>query len=175
MFLRALATSLAMLVLVGCLGGSGPADADLAAWLDDGCDEVLQWARERPVLPEAPPTLGGLAPGPVVAYTDELAAGADSLTLRLRALGPPGNEAADHLYDDLLASLAEVSTGASSVADEYRSEAAIPLNELTPLLREATDLSVGVSTAFRAFSRDPEVGPIVVEIPSCEAVSAIIG
>jgi hypothetical protein len=166
---------LAMAALAGCLGSNGAPDADLEAWLDDGCGEVLLWARDRPALPEAPPTVGGLAPGPVVAYAEELAAGADGLTLRLQALGPPGNDAADELYDDLLAELAEVSSGATAVADEYRSEPAIPLTELAPLLREATDLSVGVATAFRAFSRDPDVGPIVVEIDSCEAVSAIIG
>lgn len=175
MLCRVLVPLLAALPLAGCLGSNGAPDAQLEGWLDDGCGEVLLWARDRPALPEVPPTAGGLAPSPVVGYAEELAAGADSLTLRLRALGPPENDAADRLYDDLLAELAEVSTGATAVADEYRSVPAIPVTELAPLLREATDLSVGVSTAFRAFSRDPDVGPIVVEIESCEAVSAIIG
>lgn len=175
MVLRLAFPIVATLTLAGCLGSNAARDQDLEAWFDVGCGEVLAWARARPALPEVPPTVGGLAPGPVVVYAEELASGADSLILRLRALGPPDDDAGDELYEDLIGELSGVSTGAAAVADEYRSKPAIPLTELAPLLREATDLSVGVATAFRAFARDPDVGPIVVDIESCEAVSAILG
>lgn len=165
----------AVIALVGCLGSTAASDEDLEAWFDAGCGEVLVWARTRPALPEVPPTAGGLAPGPVVLYAEELASGADALALRLNALGPPGDGKGDELYDKLLAELSEVSSRATAVADEYRSTTAIQLTELAPLLTEANDLSIGVATAFRAFSRDPDVGPIVVEVESCEAVGAILG
>jgi hypothetical protein len=120
------------------------------------------------------PTVGGLETGPVVQYAEELEAGADSLTLRLQSLGPPGDDAGDRLYDGLLAELSVVSTRAAALSDEYRSKTAIPLAEIAPIIRQATDLSVGVATAFRAFGRDPDVGPIVVDVQSCQAVGAIL-
>jgi hypothetical protein len=109
-----------------------------------------------------------------VQYAEELEAGADSLTLRLQSLGPPGDDAGDRLYDGLLAELSVVSTRAAALSDEYRSKTAIPLAEIAPIIRQATDLSVGVATAFRAFGRDPDVGPIVVDVQSCQAVGAIL-
>lgn len=175
MLRRVLCSLLAMIALAGCFATNDASDADLEAWFDAGCAEVLAWAAARPAVPEAPPTAGGLAPGPIVTYAEELASGADGLALRLRALGPPGEEHADGLYDGFLAELSAVSSGATAVADRYRSEPAIPLGELAPLITEATDLSVGVATAFRAFARDPDVGPIVVDVESCNAASAILG
>ncbi len=67
-----------------------------------------------------------------------------------------------------------MSTQGAALADRYRATAAVPFSELEPIIRQATELSAGVATAFRAFGRDPDVGPTVVDIESCQAVGQII-
>ena len=175
--LRRVLLAAALLAAAACNGnGTGAApDPELQEWFEAGCGEVLLWAQALPTLPEVSPTVGGLEPAPVVRYAEELASGADSLILRLESLGPTGADAGDALSRDLVAALSDVSTEGAALADQYRGQAAIPLNQVEPIVRQATDLSAGVATAFRAFGRDPDVGPVVADIESCQAVGRILG
>ncbi len=175
MALRLAITLVTLFASTACRGTDDVQDQALQGWFTAGCGEVLLWAQALPTLPEVAPTVGGLQPAPVVRFAEELSSGADSLVLRLESLGPPGSESGDLLYADLLSELADVSTQGSALADQYRATAAIPLTEVEPIVRQATTLSAGVATAFRAFGRDPDVGPIVLEIESCQAVGQILG
>ncbi len=175
MALRLAIAMVALWASTACNGTNAAQNQELEDWFTAGCGEVLLWAQALPTLPEVAPTVGGLQPAPVVRFAEELGSGADSLTLRLESLGPPGSESGDQLYADLLSELGDVSTQGSALADQYRATAAIPLTEVEPIIRQATSLSAGVATAFRSFGRDPEVGPIVLEIESCQAVGQILG
>jgi hypothetical protein len=172
--LRVAIAILALFASPACAGTDAAHDQELEDWFTAGCGEVLLWARALPTLPEVAPTVGGLQPAPVVRFAEELSSGADSLILRLESLGPPGDESGDLLYAGLLAELSDVSTQGTALADQYRAAAAIPLTELDPIIRQATDLSAGVATAFRSFGRDPDVGPVVLDIESCQAVGQIL-
>ncbi len=175
MGLRLAVVAVAVVAFAGCNGTDAAQDQELEEWFRAGCGEVLLWAQALPTLPEVAPTVGGLQPAPVVRFAEELGSGADSLILRLESLGPPGDESGDRLYGELIGELSDVSTQGAALADDYRGEAAIPLTEVEPIIREATELSAGVATAFRAFGRDPDVGPIVVDVESCQAVGQILG